>query len=284
MFDDSTIQTTNHHSVFLKEKISVTSSDNQKDNDNTVLESSTTTTKVLHLRESLFVGTSELSTQMEAVKINSDRKAITERILPYRMREDNSINSKNFETINNQYEIPSESLLSTIDNTIEPMEETQTLTNHIQTFVNQFLHETIQQNPKPFVINQEDWKTNNTSTQYLILVFSLPFAGYVFVRTDNENLNPQNYRQILSMMLVVILMGSAFVGPLSISSNYWPNAYGEDPNISNSSIGADSFNSNSSNIATGNLSKPISDDLPQIATSAEPVNATSAEPVNATSA
>ncbi|MGY5151392.1 MAG: LamG domain-containing protein, partial [Candidatus Nitrosopumilus sp. bin_6a] len=62
----------------------------------------------------------------------------------------------------------------------------------------------------------------------IILIFSLPIIGYIFLRTDNKNLNHKNIKQITCFFFVILLSSTAVVTPFSISSSYWGIAYAEE--------------------------------------------------------
>jgi hypothetical protein len=63
-----------------------------------------------------------------------------------------------------------------------------------------------------------------------ILFLLIPFAGIIFLRAENVQFNKLKYSSLRALPLLVILIASLGITPLSISSSYWgPNyAYGDN--------------------------------------------------------
>jgi len=61
-----------------------------------------------------------------------------------------------------------------------------------------------------------------------LLLIILPFAGFVLFRSENENIKFYNFTKLFCYLFIVILLSSAVITPLSISSLYWPHAYAQE--------------------------------------------------------
>jgi len=90
----------------------------------------------------------------------------------------------------------------------------------------------------------------------------LPLAGFVLIRIENEKLDFNSLKRVFCFVFVTILILSAVITPMSISSAYWGVAYAEEFPIDNQT---------SSNSIPANSTASIS---------VEQVNATPIEPVD----
>ena len=64
----------------------------------------------------------------------------------------------------------------------------------------------------------------------ILLILLIPFAGFVLIRYDNEQTKFYQVKQIFTFTFIIILVSSAVITPMSISSSYWGYAYGEMDN------------------------------------------------------
>jgi len=147
---------------------------------------------------------------------------------------------------------------------------------------------------------------SNVNSPMFLLV--LPLAGFVLIRIENDKLDFNSLKRVFCFVFVTILVSSAIITPLSISSVYWGVAYAEEFSIDNqTSSDVIPINTTDSTATEpepvevtsvepvetiettvienfqnlgGSTPEPVE---PVNATSVEPVNATSVEPVNATS-
>jgi len=128
----------------------------------------------------------------------------------------------------------------------------------------------------------------------------LPFAGFVLIRVENKKLDFNSLKRVFCFVFVTILISSAVITPLSISSAYWGVAYAEEltdvqPTSEDEST-IDSSNSTETKSqgvekaaeAQAEATKPVDDIIVTnfqslggsvTIESVEPVNATSIEPV-----
>ena len=67
----------------------------------------------------------------------------------------------------------------------------------------------------------------------IFLLFVLPFAGFVLLRIENEKLNFNDLKRFFCYVFLTILISSAVITPMSISSSYWGIAYAEELSIDN---------------------------------------------------
>jgi len=66
-----------------------------------------------------------------------------------------------------------------------------------------------------------------------VLLLLAPIAGIIFVRSERCEIKFYSFRKVSSIFLSMILISSVVVFPLSVSANYWRNAYADsDPLIS----------------------------------------------------
>ena len=56
----------------------------------------------------------------------------------------------------------------------------------------------------------------------------LPLAGFVLIRIENDTLDFNSLKRVFCFVFVTILISSAVITPLSISSAYWGVAYVEE--------------------------------------------------------
>ncbi len=61
-----------------------------------------------------------------------------------------------------------------------------------------------------------------------LLLIILPFAGFVLLRSENENIKFYNFTKLFCYLFIVILLSSGVITPLSISSSYWPHVYAQE--------------------------------------------------------
>jgi len=127
------------------------------------------------------------------------------------------------------------------------------------------------------------------------LLFTVFLVGYIFIRTENQKIEFYNFRRVFCFVFVTILMSSAVLTPLSISSSYWGIAYAEefpsDPSETldnsvpefNDSVSIVPSNATAIEAVNAISTEPEPEPTDSVnAKSVEPVNATSVEPVNAT--
>ncbi|MGY5149489.1 MAG: hypothetical protein ACW9W3_05450, partial [Candidatus Nitrosopumilus sp. bin_68KS] len=91
-------------------------------------------------------------------------------------------------------------------------------------FINSNYDTLIQNNIK--LVNDQVFDPNNP----ILLILLIPFAGFVLIRYDNEQIKFYQIKQFFTLTFVVILVASAVITPMSISSSYWGYAYGEIDN------------------------------------------------------
>jgi len=59
------------------------------------------------------------------------------------------------------------------------------------------------------------------------ILLLIPVIGIVFVNSEQRKFEFSSFRKISSLGLSIILLSSAFTFPVSISTNYWGDAFGE---------------------------------------------------------
>jgi len=55
----------------------------------------------------------------------------------------------------------------------------------------------------------------------ILLILLIPFAGFVLIRYDNDQIKFYQVKQFFTLIFVVILVSSTVITPMSISSYYW---------------------------------------------------------------
>jgi len=105
----------------------------------------------------------------------------------------------------------------------------------------------------------------------IFLILLAPLAGFILIRYDNTQIKFYQIKQFFTFTLIVILVSSAVITPMSVSSSYWGIAYAEE--FSFEGIIDDSKNN------FNNSTEPI---IESNSTSIEPVivsNTNSTEPI-----
>ncbi|MBT5200969.1 MAG: hypothetical protein HOM02_03880 [Thaumarchaeota archaeon] len=131
----------------------------------------------------------------------------------------------------------------------------------------------------------------------IFLILLAPLAGFILIRYDNTQIKFYQIKQFFTFTLIVILVSSAVITPMSVSSSYWGIAYAEEfsfegiiddskNNFNNSTEPIIESNSTSIEpviVSNTNSTEPI---IVSNSTSTDLINATSTEPIivsNATS-
>ncbi|MCH7967628.1 MAG: hypothetical protein IIB02_09505, partial [Thaumarchaeota archaeon] len=179
-------------------------------------------------------------------------------------------------TLTNQNEIIS----SYVD--FKLFETTVSLTNQLNLIENNLVINTSTQN-----VIENSFITENNSESFLVLLLA-PFAGFVLLYRNNFKIKQTSFKQFPSYVLILIILSSTVLTPVSIGSSYWGFAYAELDESSNSidsTITIEPFTGSLEPIDTGlnaTSTEPIDTGLN--ATSTEPIdtglNATSTEPID----
>jgi hypothetical protein len=64
----------------------------------------------------------------------------------------------------------------------------------------------------------------------IFLIILIPFAGFILIRYENEQIKFYQFKHLFTFIFVAILVSSAVVTPISISSSYWGYAFAEIDN------------------------------------------------------
>ena len=93
---------------------------------------------------------------------------------------------------------------------------------------------------EPFIVDTDpsviiqDWSYSNASIDYqynpLIVLLLVPLSGIILVKTEFSVIRFEH--KYFASILVIILISSAVITPLSISNNYWGYAYADEFNES----------------------------------------------------
>jgi len=269
------IQKPKHNFIILTEFVSIDIDDKKK---NSELQNVQHT--VVDLNEKVSV--SDISVDDSVIimiKGNDERKTIMERIFDRaklnRIVFDSSIHSIEdditLSSLTNEYQ--QEQSYSNLELEIDQSLSTSLIDFSISENNFDTLYESVDEINDQLIVTTNSLSSVNNP---LFMLLVLPLAGFILVRTENEKLNFNDLKRVFCFVFITILISSAVITPLSISSAYWGVAYAEEFSIDNQTssdvIPIDTINSEST--------EPVE---PVNATSVEPVNATSVEPVNATS-
>jgi hypothetical protein len=219
------IQKSKHYTVSLTEKMGI-SHDPKKQSVNSKHYN-------VSLYDKLSVTSDSQDQNFVLIKHDFDRKAIMERIIDrqskFRIEElkllqislpltlsyleqnifdDNLINI-DLNLLSNQFNFE---LVSLVQNTFETE---KTIPNSIK----------FDQNNIEF-ISEQIFDIDNP----IFLIILIPFAGFVLIRYDNEQIKFYQIKQFFTFTFVIILVSSAAITPMSISSSYWGYAYAEIDN------------------------------------------------------
>src|SRR3972149_1537251 len=219
-----------------KKDLGITSIEDQKNIKSLIFE------EELHLSSDLF----QQETTVVLVKQFSDRKGIMERILPIdRIRNQEKLSNKNYLDTNIQlifsdynFQFNKQDPFGNLFiNSIINDNFNNYMHNSFDTFskeifdhdfqLQQFLDSihlitNIELSTSSF--NQIDSK-ELTGIFVLVLIF-----GLIFVRTESNHIKFNNYRKFFSYIVIVLLISSGVITPISISSSYWGTASGEEMN------------------------------------------------------
>src|SRR3972149_9853884 len=217
-----------------KKDLGITSIEDQKNIKSLIFE------EELHLSSDLF----QQETTVVLVKQFSDRKGIMERILPIdRIRNQEKLSNKNYLDTNIQlifsdynFQFNKQDPFGNLFiNSIINDNFNNYIYNSFDTFskeifdhdfqLQQFLDSihlitNIELSTSSF--NQIDSK-ELTGIFVLVLIF-----GLIFVRTESNHIKFNNYRKFFSYIVIVLLVSSGVITPISISSSYWGIAFGEE--------------------------------------------------------
>src|SRR3972149_3576506 len=58
-------------------------------------------------------------------------------------------------------------------------------------------------------------------------------SGLIFIRNESNHIKFNNFRKFFSYIVIVLLVSSGIITPVSISSSYWGTAFGEEMNNNN---------------------------------------------------
>ncbi|MDC4231873.1 MAG: hypothetical protein M8319_06070, partial [Nitrosopumilus sp.] len=157
---------------------------------------------------------------------NWDSVAITERIIERTKTEKVSNVSANLLhdgiisdglVLTNQNEI--------IQNKINLIETNTSLIDQLDIFENDYVVNISTQNIFENNIVTESFDSINSEHTFVFLL--APFAGMVLLLRNNFKFKQTNFKQFSSYVLIFILLSSAALTPVSISSSYWGFAYAE---------------------------------------------------------
>jgi len=90
----------------------------------------------------------------------------------------------------------------------------------------------------------------------ILLILLIPFAGFILIRYDNEQIKFYRLKQFFTLIFVVLLVSSAVITPMSISSSYWGYAFADMDNSTEILSSSNSDNITQENITqTNNTTK-----------------------------
>ncbi|KAF6247875.1 hypothetical protein C6990_01840, partial [Nitrosopumilus sp. b3] len=189
------------------------------------------------LQEKISASNNSLHEEIILIKYDSDRKIMMERILDRQSK----LKINESELLDN---LPPSTLVSHE----EIVDDVQILMDHSQLFdklyfgINDLIPNIfesgnlilnfknndhnilIQNNIK--ILNDQIFDPNNP----ILLILLIPFAGFVLIRYDNEQTKFYQIKQFFTFAFIVILLSSAVITPMSISSSYWGYAFAEMDN------------------------------------------------------
>src|SRR3989304_1294565 len=240
-------QTSVNHSISLSESMNLSSPKEKKDVGLTSIEDqkyikSMIIEEELHLSSDLF----EEETTVILVKQFSDRKGIMERILPNdRIRIQEKSSNKNYLDTNLQltfsdynFQINKQEFFANLlFNSIINDNFNNYIYNSFEAFSKEiFNHDFQLQQFLDLIhvitnIELSSGSFNQIDSKELIEIFILVLiSGLIFVRTESNHIKFNNYRKFFSYIVIVLLISSGVITPISISSSYWGTASGEEMN------------------------------------------------------
>ncbi|PIN82968.1 MAG: hypothetical protein COV65_04730, partial [Nitrosopumilales archaeon CG11_big_fil_rev_8_21_14_0_20_33_24] len=279
----------NHYTITLNESLNIKFNDLKNDNlkNSVIQKAKITSSKEIILSENISINTKEFGNDLIlSLKSQSERNAIMERILennnPIRIQNIN--HDKPRPSLNNfdENKVIDDNTVYNFFN-VNPL-ETFLLFHDDQFSSNDYVFNDIQ-----IISNLQSYDVNDSLFSLdspIILIFSLPIVGYIFLKTENKNLAYKDLRHFSCFFFIILLSSTAVVTPLSISSSYWGTAYAEE--ISFDEVIQDSVNdviliNSTSNIieSDSNSTEPIISNStePIISNSTEPIISNSTEPV-----
>ena len=249
-------QTSVNHSISLSEYMNLSSPEEKKDLGIPSIEDQKNIKSLifeeeLHLSSDLF----QQETTVVLVKQFSDRKGIMERILPIdRIRNQEKLSNKNYLDTNLQlifsdynFQINKQDPFGNLlFNSIINNNFNNYISNSIDTFSKEiFIHDfqlpqfldsiylipDIELSDSSF--NQIDSK-EPTGIFILVLI-----SGLIFVRNESNHIKFNNFRKFFSYIVIVLLVSSGTITPVSMSSSYWGTAFGEEMNNNNNTESTD---------------------------------------------
>jgi len=236
-----------HHSLFLAEVIGISENEFSDNRDNQNL-------KLLYLTEIVKVSShTPFDNNISLVKEQSERKTMMERIwnseklrfngksfvLNYLFKTEESFTNFN-DFVLNYFVGQNDEKLYLITENVETIIHAKTnaliLVNEIKADA-VFIETYNSLNPsltefsnlieeRSVVIANAIFDKNNLTLLFLLV----PLAGFVFIRIENEKLDFNSLKRFFCFVFVVILISSAVITPMSISSAYWGIVYAEEMN------------------------------------------------------
>ena len=249
----SNLQDPKQHQIDLAEKLAINVNDmSQQEKQNDSTEKISGIHKTINLSERLEVSASNFKHDtVVALKQSSDRKTTMERIWNSdRIR----FNGKSIVADDDLWskQTTVDDLTSLIENgkqlTVQPYIAHQIENNTIRSldkilFVQLDAVDNLISNHNIAVLFGISNSLKNNFTEIIydvvdaknptILLLLVPLTGYILIRSEEEKIESYNFKQILSFGFAVILISSAVITPVSISSSYWRHAYAEEMNGNN---------------------------------------------------
>ncbi|WP_371504377.1 LamG-like jellyroll fold domain-containing protein, partial [Nitrosopumilus adriaticus] len=192
------------------------------------------------LHEKISMTNPSVNDKIILIKYDSDRKIMMERIFDRQSKFEIN-NSKLLKTL-----LPSVLSSSSVNDDLDVLDNDIKFADHILSFdkfnlqLNDLILNTIKSEKSfltAFNTNHEIFIQNNVELlndqifdpkNPILLILLIPFAGFVLIRFENEQTKFYQIKQFFTFAFIIILVSSAVITPMSISSSYWGTyAFGE---------------------------------------------------------
>ncbi|WP_160289370.1 LamG-like jellyroll fold domain-containing protein [Nitrosopumilus adriaticus] len=217
-----------YFSINLTEKMGI--AETKKQSDKSKIHSIT-------LKESINVTNNPSKNEIILIKYDSDRKLMMERIFDRQSKFEKN-NSKLLQTVslstllyheqnfidNNLifsiYDSSIDEIFLSVNNFIPNIFDSEKIISNLSNIDKIFNQNNIE------ILNDQIFDVENP----ILLILLIPFAGFVLIRYDNEQTKFYQIKQFFTLAFIVILLSSAVITPMSISSSYWGYAFGQIDN------------------------------------------------------
>ncbi|EIJ66756.1 hypothetical protein BD31_I0211, partial [Candidatus Nitrosopumilus salaria BD31] len=145
----------------------------------------------------------------------------------------------------NHFDLSFNYLFSQVDNLISNLNPDNLISNYISA------EQIISPQINIDFINDQIFDPENP----ILLILLIPFAGFILIRYDNEQIKFYHLKQFFTLIFVTLLVSSAVITPLSISSSYWGYAFADMDNSTDTLATLNSENITQENITQENITQ-----------------------------